>query len=269
MQHVAARPAEGAHVAGFFLAAEGSAGFGRGKAGIDRHHRLFLGEQDPVALLLGQIAPGNIHVVAEGHQDVALVLPVPCRRPCGDGAFADAQRRIGHHRLFGDFIDVAQAMTVRARPLRRIRREILGVQHGLPCRIGTGTRVQHPQQAGQGGDAADAGAHAGGAALLLQGYGRRQAFDGIHIRHADLVDQPAGIGRQGFQVTPLRLGVERAEGQRGFPRTGNAGEHHQRIAWNVDIHVLEVVFACAPDPHEGIRGSAGRRAARARGCLHR
>ncbi|MNV32791.1 hypothetical protein D3C71_1241380 [compost metagenome] len=120
VQHIAARTAEGPHVTGLFLAPERGAGFGRGKAGVDRHHRLFLGEQDPVALLLGQIAPGNVHVVAERDQDVALVLPVPCRRPRGDGALADAQRGIRHHRLFRHFIYVAQPMTVRASALRCI-----------------------------------------------------------------------------------------------------------------------------------------------------
>ena len=120
VQHIAARTAEGPHVTGLFLAPERGAGFGRGKAGVDRDHRLFLGEQDPIPLLLGQIAPGNVHVVAERDQDVALVLPVPCRRPRGDGALADAQRGIRHHRLFRHFIYVAQPMTVRAGALRRI-----------------------------------------------------------------------------------------------------------------------------------------------------
>ena len=35
----------------------------------------------------------------------------------------------------------------------------------------------------------------------------------------------------------LRLGIQRTESQRGFPRTRNAGEHHQRIARHVEIDV--------------------------------
>ncbi len=259
MQDITARPAEGAHVAGLFLAAQRGTGLGRGEAGIHWHHRLFLGEQDPVALLLRQVAPGNVHVVAQRHQDVALVLAVPRRRPRGDGALADAQRGVGHHRLFGHFIHVAQAMAVRAGALRCVRREVFGVQHRLFGWIRTCARIQHTQQAGQRGHAAHAGAHARGAALLLQRHRRRQAFDGIHVGHAHLVDQAARVRRQRLQVTALRFGVQRTERQRGLAGTGDAGEHHQRVARDVHVDVLQVVFARAANADKCVTPVGGGR----------
>jgi hypothetical protein len=86
--------------------------------------------------------------------------------------------------------------------------------------------------------------------LLLQGHRRRQAVDGIHIGHANLVDQAPGIGRDRFEIAPLGFGIQRGERQRGLARTGHAGEHHQGIAGNIDIDVLQVVLAGATDADE-------------------
>ncbi len=259
VQHVAPRTGEGAHVAGLLLALERGAGFGGGEAGVHRRRGRFLGEQNPVAVLLRQVAPGPVDVVAQGDEDVAQVLPVPGRRPGGDGLFADAQRRVRHHQRLGHLVHVAQAVAGRAGALRRVRREVLGVQQRLARRVGAGARVHHPHQAGQGGHAAHRGARVAGAALLLQRHRRRQAVDGVDVRHAHLVDQAPGIGRHRLEVAPLRLGIQGAERQRGLAGTRHAGEHHQRIARDGDIHVLEVVLARAAHFDETAgAGGAGR-----------
>ncbi len=91
MQHVVARAGEGAHVAGLHLAAQGRPGFLGVEAGIDRHGRRFVGEENPVADFFGQLPPGLVHVMAERDEDVAQVLSVPGRRPGRDGALADGQ----------------------------------------------------------------------------------------------------------------------------------------------------------------------------------
>ena len=91
-----------------------------------------------------------------------------------------------------------------------------------PARIGAGARVEHPQQVGQRGEGADRRARARRAAALLQGHGRRQPGDLLHVRGADLLQQPAGVRRDRLEVAALRLGVERAERQRGLARTGDA-----------------------------------------------
>ena len=136
---------------------------------------------------------------------------------------------------------------------------------GCAGRVAAGARIQHAQQARQRGDAADRRARARRAALLLQRHRRRQAVDGVDLGHADLVDQPARIGRHRLEVAPLRLGVERAEGQRRLARARDAGEHHQRVARDVDVDVLQVVLARAAHAHEGTAGGIGGVAASAGG----
>ncbi len=83
--------------------------------------------------------------------------------------------------------------------------------------------------------------------MLLQGDRRWQPVNGIHVGHAGLIDQATRVGRDGFEVAPLRLGEDRAEGQRGLAGPRHAGEHHQCIAWNGDIDILQVVLARTAD----------------------
>src|SRR5688572_27644729 len=127
MQHVAPGPGEGAHVAGLLLALEGSTHFGGLEAGVYRNHRLLVREENPVPLLLRQVTPWRVDVVAERHEDVALVLTLPGDRPRRHGALANGQRWIQHHRLFRGVVDPAETMTPRAGAFRRVRREGLGV----------------------------------------------------------------------------------------------------------------------------------------------
>jgi hypothetical protein len=86
----------------------------------------------------------------------------------------------------------------------------------------------------------------------LQGHGRGQTGDLLHVRRTDLLQQPAGVRRDGLEVPALRLGVERAEGQRGLARTGDAGEGDHGIAGYVDVDVPKVVLGGAPDVHEPV-----------------
>ena len=68
---------EGALVARLFLAFERAPHLVRRRSRHTPARRLLVGEQDPVAILLRQLAPGAIDVVAERDQDVAQVLAVP------------------------------------------------------------------------------------------------------------------------------------------------------------------------------------------------
>src|SRR5690554_2459000 len=57
----------------------------------------------------------------------------------------------------------------------------------------------------------------------------------------------AGIGRQAFDVAPLAFGIDRVEGERRLAGAGQAGDHDQLVARDVDIDVLEVVLTRAAD----------------------
>src|SRR5882757_4722532 len=63
--------------------------------GVHGDDGLLVGEQDPVAVGLIEFPPRPVDVVAEGGEDVAVVLALPGSGPRRDGAVADAQRWIG------------------------------------------------------------------------------------------------------------------------------------------------------------------------------
>ena len=53
----------------------------------------------------------------------------------------------------------------------------------------------------------------------------------------------ARISRQRFDIAPLPLGVDRIEGERGLAGAGQAGDHDQFLARQLDIHALEIMLA--------------------------
>ena len=83
--------------------------------------------------------------------------------------------------------------------------------------------------------------------LLLDGDGRRQALDVIDIGLLHQLQELARIGRQRFDIAALALGIDRVEGERGFARARQAGQHRQRVARNLDVDILEIVLARAAD----------------------
>ncbi len=63
------------------------------------------------------------------------------------------------------------------------------------------------------------------------------------------------VGRKRLDVTALALGINGVEGERGFPRPGQAGEYDQPVARNGDVYIFEVVFARTAD--RDLAGVAG------------
>lgn len=64
------------------------------------------------------------------------------------------------------------------------------------------------------------------------------------------MEQPSGIGRYRFEVSPLRLGIQGSEGQRSLSGAGHARENNQSIARDLKIDVLEIVLASPADADE-------------------
>ncbi len=196
-----------------------------------------------------QVLPGDVDVVAEGHEHITQLVAVPGLRPGGDRALPDRQRRIRDHLLFWDVEDAADPVAFGAGAFDGVRRELLGQQHRLPFRILAGPGVEHAHEAGHGCDAADARSGAASAALLLQGHGRRHSRDRIHVRDPGLVDEPAGVGGDGFEVPALGLGIQSTEGQGGLTRSGHPGEHDECVPGHAQVDVAQVVFPGPADPH--------------------
>jgi hypothetical protein len=67
-----------------------------------------------------------------------------------------------------------------------------------------------------------------------------------------LFQELAGVRGERFHVPALALGIDGIEGQAGFARSGQAGDDHQPIPGDFDIHVLEIMFAGAADHDVGL-----------------
>ena len=116
-----------------------------------------------------------------------------------------------------------------------------------------GTRAS-PQQAEivvDLGDRADgrAGIRAGG--LLLDGNRRREALDGIDIGLVHETEELPRISGERFDVATLPLSVDRVECQRRLARSGQPRDNDQGVPGQLDVDVLEIVFACSAND-EGV-----------------
>ena len=99
------------------------------------------------------------------------------------------------------------------------------------------------------------GAHrrAGGAhgVLLLDGDGRPDVLDAVHVGAVQPLEEHPGIGGERLDVAPLPLREQGVEGQRRLPGTGDPGDHRDPVVGDGDRHVLEVVLAGSFDPEPG------------------
>ena len=102
------------------------------------------------------------------------------------------------------------------------------------------------------GDRADRRARVASRRLLVDRDRRRQPFDDVDIGLVHLSEELPGVRRQRLDVAPLALGVDRVEGERRLARPGQAGEHDQLVARQLDVDVPEVVLAGTA--HDDLRG---------------
>ena len=80
------------------------------------------------------------------------------------------------------------------------------------------------------------------------------ALDMVDVGLLHHLEELARIGAEALDVAALALGIDGVEGERGFARTGEAGDHGQRLARDVDVDILEIVLARAADGEVGQHG---------------
>ena len=90
---------------------------------------------------------------------------------------------------------------------------------------------------------AHSGARVAGGGLLVNGYGRGQTLDIVHIRLLHLTQELTGIRGQALHIPTLTFGINGVKSQAGLAGAGQAGKHHQLVPGNLYINILQVVLA--------------------------
>ena len=105
----------------------------------------------------------------------------------------------------------------------------------------------HPEVIVDLGGGADRGAGIADVDLLLDGDGRRNPLDDIHVGLRHPSEELPGVGRQALGKPPLPLGIEGVKGQRGLPGARNPRDDDEFSPRNLHGNVLQVVYPGAPD----------------------
>ena len=95
------------------------------------------------------------------------------------------------------------------------------------------------------GDGAHGGARVAPRPLLVDGDGRAEALDLVDVGLFHQAQELARIGGERLDITALAFGVDRVERQAALAAAAEAGDHHQLVARDLQVDVLQVVFACA------------------------
>ena len=69
------------------------------------------------------------------------------------------------------------------------------------------------------------------------------ALNGIDIGLVHPFEELPGVGREALHVPTVSLGVDGVEGERGLARPRQPGDHHQLVARDVHVDVLQIVLA--------------------------
>ena len=85
--------------------------------------------------------------------------------------------------------------------------------------------------------------------LLIDGDGRRQSLDIIHIRLLHLSQKLSGVRRQRLHVSPLPLCVNRVKGERRLAGAAQSRQHHKFISRYIYINILQVMLSGSPNPN--------------------
>ena len=106
---------------------------------------------------------------------------------------------------------------------------------------------QQPEVVVDFGGGGDGGARVAAGVLLLDGDGGGDAFDFIHVRLLDTLQELPGVGGERLDVASLPFGVDGVEGQGRLAGARHAGDDRDGVVENVQMDVFQVVDAGAPD----------------------
>ena len=97
-----------------------------------------------------------------------------------------------------------------------------------------------------------AGVLAGG--LLVDGDGRGQAVDIVHVGLVHLAQKHTGVGAEALHIPALAFGVDGIKRQRAFAAAAESRQHHQLVPGDGDVDIFQVVLAGALDENFLLHG---------------
>ena len=150
-----------------------------------------------------------------------------------------------HHR--GQQIE-PRAFRQRQHPVDHLRHRLALDRQAGGGRIGDADA--RPQQAHvivDLGDGADGGTRILRGRFLLDGDRRRQPVDLVDVGLLHHLQELARIGRQALHIAALAFRIDGVEGERGLAGPRQSREHHQPVARDFQVDILEVVLAGAAD----------------------
>ena len=106
------------------------------------------------------------------------------------------------------------------------------------------------------GGRAHRGARGAHGVLLLEGDGRADVLDPVHVGPVEPLEEHARVGGERLDVAPLTLGEDRVEGEGGLARARDARDDGDAVVGDGQGNVLQVVLPGSLDPEpEGLRHS--------------
>ncbi len=155
-------------------------------------------------------------------------------------AFAPADDRRHHHEFL--------AVLDRHQPVDDL---LLGLAGDLGAALGAervaDPRPEQPQVVVDLGHRADGRARVPRGGLLVDRDRRREPLDRVDVGLLHQPEELPRVRRQRLDITALPLGVDRVEGEARLARAGQPGDHDQRVAGQLQGHVLEVVLPSSGD----------------------
>ncbi len=86
---------------------------------------------------------------------------------------------------------------------------------------------------------------------MLNGNGRRQAFDAVYIGLLLHLQELTRVGRQALDIAPLAFGIDGVEGEGRLARARQARNDHELVARDLNTDILQVVLARAANRNRG------------------
>ena len=82
---------------------------------------------------------------------------------------------------------------------------------------------------------------------LFDGYSRANPADIVHVRFFHTSEELACVARQTFDISTLSFSIQGIHSDAGLSRATHAGDNHQLVFRNLQIHILQIVGPGALD----------------------